>query len=289
MPEPADRAPTQLSDSEVDLTKPSAARMYDWYLGGTSNWAVDRLFGKKAEETWPQVKATALHNRQFLRRVVQAALAAGIRQFLDLGTGVPTVGNIHDVIREHHLDPDDEARVLYVDYEPVAAAHGRRVLADDDVTDWGGLAQRDMRDPAAVFGDSERIRLLRMNQPVCVLFIAVLHFVGDGDHPMRLLDEYRRRVVPGSWIAISHASNDAAPPEGAANIQKVVDSYQKTSNPMWLRDRAAITSWLDVEGWELLKPGVVHPPDWRPKPGTKLNAKQEDARPYMWSGVASKN
>ncbi|QWF81098.1 SAM-dependent methyltransferase [Amycolatopsis sp. CA-230715] len=289
MPEPADHAPPQLSDTDVDLTKPNSARMYDWYLGGTSNWAVDRVFGERAVETWPEVKACARHNRDFLRRVVNAALDAGITQFLDLGTGVPTVGNIHEVIAESgELDRVDDARVVYVDYEPVAAAHARQLLLDDDVAHWAAFVQADLRDPDAIWEHRETQRLDR-SKPICVLMIAVLHFVGDGDLPHRILDTYRRRVAPGSWLAISHASNDAAPPEGAAQIAEVVASYQRTSNPMWLRDHAAVSSLLDAPGWDLLEPGVVHPPDWRPRLGVVLDAEQERARPFMWCGVAAKS
>jgi hypothetical protein len=106
----------------VDIEKPSAARMYDWYLGGTQNWAVDREFGKQVEKQWPQIKPVARQNRAFMNRAVVAALDAGIRQFVDLGSGVPTVGNVHEVVRAH-LPAGERATVVYVDYEPVATAH----------------------------------------------------------------------------------------------------------------------------------------------------------------------
>jgi hypothetical protein len=281
-----ERAPEQRLDADVDLTKPSAARMYDWYLGGTRNWAVDREFGERAVARWPHVKLVAQHNRAFLRRVVGAALDAGIRQFLDLGTGVPTVGNIHDIIRRRRRKI--RARVVYVDYEPVAAGQGRQVLDEDEVTHWAALVQRDLRDPEAIFDDPDVRRLINPGQPVCILFIAVMHFIGDGDDPRGILDAYREAAAPGSWLALTHACNDAAPEPGAAAIQAVVDSYRDTSNPMWLRDFGTIKGWLDVPGWDLLKPGIVHPPDWRPAPGTRLTGEQADARPYMWAGVAAK-
>lgn len=281
-----ERAPQQRLDADVDLTTPSAARMYDWYLGGTRNWAVDREFGERAVARWPQVKQVAQHNRAFLRRVVSAALDAGVRQFVDLGTGVPTVGNIHDIIRRRRRKI--RARVLYVDYEPVAASQGRQILDEDAVTHWAALVQQDLRDPDAIFDHPDAQRLINLHQPVCFLFIAVLHFIGDGDDPRGILDAYRRIAAPGSWLALTHACNDAAPEPGAGNIQAVVDSYRNTSNPMWLRDRGTISGWLDSPGWDLLTPGIVHPPDWRPAPGTHLDAEQEDARPYMWAGVTSR-
>jgi hypothetical protein len=131
-------------------------------------------------------------------------------------------------------------------------------------------------------------RLINTSQPVCVLFIAVMHFVGDADNPHVILDAYRSIAAPGSWLALSHACNDNVAEPGATNIQTVVDRYRNTSNPMWLRNRATIATWLDTPGWEVLKPGIVHPPDWRPTPGTHPTVVQEDARPYMWAGVARK-
>src|SRR5437764_3651877 len=170
-----DAAP--VAPAGVDTTKPSAARIYDWYLGGDHNWAVDREFGKRAVQLWPGMKAMARRNRAFMNRVVEAALDAGIRQFLDLGSGVPTVGNVHEILRRR-LPQNPDATVVYVDYEPVAAAHSTLILEQDEATGWAGLVQRDLRDPQAIVEDDATRALIDFDQPLCVLMIAVMHFVG---------------------------------------------------------------------------------------------------------------
>jgi hypothetical protein len=267
----------------LDTEKPSAARMYDWYLGGTHNWAVDREFGRKVERLFPPVKAVARQNRAFMNRVVEGALDAGIRQFVDLGSGVPTVGNVHEVIRRK-LPASERAAVLYVDYEPVAAAHGTVILERDGATAWAGLAQQDMRQADAVFRDPATTRLIDFDQPVCLLMIAVLPFIGDQDRPGDLCATYRDKLVPGSWFGLSHITCDDAGEQAAADLRRFVAAYQDTSNPAWIRNRAEITALFG--DWDLLTPGVVHLPDWRPDtPASRID---DEARPFAWCGVAEK-
>ncbi|WP_020668470.1 SAM-dependent methyltransferase [Amycolatopsis nigrescens] len=279
MTENEDTAPS--APAGVDTEKPSAARMYDWYLGGNQNWAVDREFGRQGERLWPQIKQVARQNREFMNRVVNAALDAGIRQFLDVGSGVPTVGNVHEIIREK-LPPDERATVVYVDYEPVAAAHSTVILERDGATDWAGLVQADLREPAAIFANPTTRRLIDFDQPVCLLVIAVMHFIGDDDRPSELLADYRERLAPGSWLALSHVALDAAPEEGAAQLRRFAETYKNTSNPAWLRTREEIEPWFG--DWPLLEPGLVHPLDWRPN--RKPTDRQLEARPYFWCGVS---
>ncbi|PRX43894.1 S-adenosyl methyltransferase [Prauserella shujinwangii] len=281
MTESNDVAPE--APSGVDTERPSAARVYDWYLGGNQNWAVDREFGRRIERTFPPIKELATQNRRFLGRLVRAALDAGIRQFLDLGSGVPTVGNVHEIVRGH-LPEGEHASVVYVDYEPVAVAHATVILERDGATDWAGIVQADLRDPAAVLDHAETRRLLDFAEPVCVLMIAVLHFVGDDEDPTGLVRRYRERLAPGSWLAISHMTGELATGEQAEQLRRFVDMYRGTSNPIWLRDRGELEPLYG--GWPLVEPGFVHPADWRPD--VELNGLQLRARPFGWCGVAER-
>jgi hypothetical protein len=267
----------------VDIEKPSAARIYDWYLGGDQNWAVDREFGRKAEQLWPLIKPIARQNRAWMNRVVDAALRAGIRQFIDLGSGVPTVGNVHEIIRRR-LPEDDDATVVYVDYEPVAAAHSTLILERDGATDWAGLVQRDLRDSWEIFRDETTRRLIDFEEPVCVLLVSVLHFIGPDDKPDEILAKYREHVAPGSWLALSHVCCEDAPPEGVAEVRRFVDAYKNTSNPAWIRTRDEILPWF--ADWTMIEPGMVRLPDWRPD--HEVTETEVKARPYAWCAVAEK-
>jgi O-methyltransferase involved in polyketide biosynthesis len=257
--------------------------MYDWYLGGDQNWAVDREFGRQVEALWPQVRPVARQNRYFMNRVVRAALDAGIRQFIDLGSGVPTVGNVHDVVRQR-LPAGDLATVVYVDYEPVATAHATVILEREDATDWAAIVQQDMRSPEAVFNDEVTEGLIDLRQPVCLLMIAVLHFVGGDDRPDELLKSYRERLAPGSWLALTHATAEDVPEPAASAARRVAQAYKDTSNPMWLRDRAELEPWFG--DWPMVEPGLTRATDWRPD--SELYEVDAEARPYIWAGVAEK-
>ncbi|MEV0065363.1 SAM-dependent methyltransferase [Amycolatopsis sp. NPDC050768] len=267
----------------VDTEKPSAARIYDWYLGGTQNWAVDREFGRRVEQQWPLVRPGAKQNREFMNRAVRAALKAGIRQFIDLGSGVPTAGNVHEVI-EAELDDDDRATVLYVDYEPVAVAHATLILEEEAATDWAGILQADMRDPKAVLHSPTTREFIDFGKPVCLLMMAVLHFVGPDDDPEGLVKAYRDALSPGSWLSISQMSEGDGDGPALEGLRWFVEQYRKTSNPVWMRDRDDIVPFFG--GWPLLEPGIVHLPDWRPE--RELNAVEAEARPFAWCGVAEK-
>ncbi|HEY2059560.1 MAG TPA: SAM-dependent methyltransferase [Amycolatopsis sp.] len=266
----------------VDVEKPSAARVYDWYLGGDQNWAVDREFGRRVEKVWPLIRPISRQNRAFMNRVVEAALDVGIRQFVDLGSGVPTAGNVHEIVRDR-LPADEPATVVYVDYEAVAAAHSTLILEREDATDWAGLAQRDIRDPAAVFADEATQRLIDWSEPVCLLMITVLHFIGPDDDPDGLMATYHAKLAPGSWLAVTHGTcTDDAPPERAAEVRRFVDAYRDTSNPAYLRSAEEILPWFG--GWPLLEPGLTALPDWRPEQA--VSAVEAETRPFAWCAVA---
>ncbi|MFI5605952.1 SAM-dependent methyltransferase [Amycolatopsis sp. NPDC051903] len=268
----------------VDVEKPSAARVYDWYLGGDQNWAVDREFGRRVEKVWPLIRPISRQNRAFMNRVVHAALDAGIRQFVDLGSGVPTAGNVHEIVRER-LPEDERATVVYVDYEPVAAAHSRLILEREGADEWAGLVQRDIRDPKALFADETTQRLVDWSEPVCLLMITVLHFIGPDDDPDGLMATYRSKLAPGSWLAVTHGTcRDDAPPERAAEVKAFIEAYKDTSNPAYLRSDAEILPWFG--GWPLLEPGMSALPDWRPE--QPVSVLEAETRPFAWCAVAER-
>ncbi|MCW6003131.1 SAM-dependent methyltransferase [Micromonospora sp. CPCC 205371] len=235
----------------VDLDRPNAARVYDYYLGGAQNFAVDRAMADQALADWPELPLIMRANRAFLRRAVRFLVDAGVRQFLDLGSGIPTAGNVHEVARA--AAPD--CRVLYVDIDPVAVAHSRAILGDDPHV---MAAQADLRDPAAVLELVRREGRLDLSQPVAVLLVAVLHFVPDGDDPGGIIAGYREAMAPGSYLAVCHASADGQ----GERAEKHRALYARTPTPMTMRSREQIDSLL--KGFEPVPPGLVHMTLWRP-------------------------
>lgn len=279
-----DRAPDMPED--VVLDTPNAARMYDYYLGGQHNFEVDRAAAKRAIATWPSIRQLAMDNRQWMRRVVRDALATGIRQFIDLGSGVPTVGNVHEIIRRY-LPETERASVVYVDYESVAATEARTIIQQEDILDWTAVIQRDMRQAAEILTHPDTLRLIDFSQPVSLQMIAVLHFLGPEDDPHELVATYRDRLAPGSRLSISHVAVDDADPEDAAAFRRIVEQqYRKTQNPAWLRDKDEFTSFFG--DWQMVEPGVVHIPDWKTEPESDADSAQsnQDARLFGWCGVA---
>lgn len=275
---PADQAPQ--APAEVDLSTASVARIYDYYLNGNANFAVDREFGKRAVEQFPLIRPMALSNRQWLARMVRAALEAGHRQFLDLGSGVPTAGNVHQIVA--NTVGHGPGRVVYVDSEPVAVEHSRQVLDREQASGWVGVVQQDYRWPEAVYEHPEIRQVLDLDQPVCLIMASVLQFVGPDDGIADLLATYRQRLVAGSWLAISHPAIDDAGPEHLDNVKTLAANYENTQNPAWLRERGEISAWFD--GLNLVEPGLTHAVDWRPD-RTQDPATAAEVRPYYWCAV----
>ncbi|GAA3436957.1 SAM-dependent methyltransferase [Kutzneria kofuensis] len=239
--------------SDVDTERASAARMYDYYLGGFHNFEVDREKAKEVLAVLPEARTFARNNRAFLRRVVQYGVEHGIRQFLDLGSGLPTVGNVHEIAQA--LVPD--AHVVYVDNEPVAVAHSLDILTGNP---YATCIQEDITDPDRVLHHPESQRLLNFSQPMMVLLCAVLHFVPDDQQPARIVEAYSGALASGSYLALSHATASDYPDR----LADVVGIYQHTQNQAHLRSRAEITAM--VASFEhLVWPGVVYTPQWRPE------------------------
>jgi hypothetical protein len=226
--------------------------MYDALLGGSHNFAVDRKAAAEAIGLVPDLPSVALSNRAFLRRAVRFLLDAGIRQFVDIGAGIPTVANTHELI----AGATPAARVAYIDIDPVAVAHAQAILADQP----HAIALRgDMRFPVALLAEPELRRFLDFEQPVAVLLIAVLHLVTDDDHPHAAVATLRDGIAPGSYVAISHLSS-ALRPEAAAQLAE--HSAQRSRVPITFRPRAEIESFFD--GFTPVEPGIVELPAWRP-------------------------
>jgi SAM-dependent methyltransferase len=243
--------------ASIDVDRPSASRMYDFYLGGSHNFAVDREVAERAVAVMPEGPLLAQMNRAFLRRAVRFCVDAGIRQFLDVGSGIPTLGNVHEVAQQ--AAPD--ARVVYVDIDPVAVAHSEAILTGNKLA---GVIQEDLRRPEHILAHAEVLRLLDLDRPVALLAVAVLHFIHDADDPVGTLARLRDALAPGSYLVLSHATHENRP-EDAAKIEEL---YRGTANPLRFRDRAEVAALFD--GWELVEPGLTWAPLWRPESASDI-------------------
>jgi hypothetical protein len=253
----------------IDPNRPSAARIYDYLLGGTHNFAADRAVGDRVVELVPGTLGIARANRALLRRAVRHAATSGIRQFLDLGSGIPTEGNVHDIARAVRSD----ARVVYVDREPTAVLHAQDILAGDPDT---SAVQGDLQHPQAILDHPQVRRLLDFDEPVCILMIAVLHFIPDSPGLTAALSTYHRTAAPGSRLAITHAI------AGTHEVDRIADLYNRAGTPLVPRDRGQVAGMFT--GWRLLDPGVVFSPQWRPDPADVLL--DDPAASLTYAGVA---
>jgi S-adenosyl methyltransferase len=238
---------------EVDTTKANVARVYDYWVGGDHNFQADRDLARTITALDPNIRATMRANRAFLGRVVRfLAGQAGIRQFLDIGSGIPTENNVHQVAQ----DAAPGSRVVYVDSDDVAVAHSRLLLADNpDAT----VIQADLREPAKILADPETQLLLDFTQPVAVFLVAVLHFIPDTGQATDIVATLRDALAPGSYLVICHACRDEQPGL-AASFENVYNS--RVTAQLAMRSRDEIAGLCD--GFTLLEPGLVWIPEWRP-------------------------
>jgi hypothetical protein len=234
-----------------DFTVPSAARMYDYFLGGKNNFRADREAADKVIEAFPETRRLALANRRFLTRAVWYLADHGVRQFIDLGSGMPTSPNVHEVARQ--VRPD--ARVVYVDSDPVVASHGR-VLCDSD--HGVAFAEQDIRHPQAILHDARLTSLIDFSAPVAVLTVSVLHFIQDEDNPGEILAAFRSRMTSGSYLVLSHATSDGADERVLSEIASV---YKESTVRAVPRTTANIKEFLT--GLDLVEPGLVDVSQWR--------------------------
>ncbi len=271
---PGDRAPSL--DLRTDV--PHSARMYDYYLGGKDNYAADRAAAEQVLEIFPDVATGARANRRFLGRAVRLAAGMGIRQYLDIGTGIPASDNTHEVAQG--VAPD--SRVVYVDNDPIVLTHARALLAG---TAEGRTAylDADFRDHEKILGAPETRELIDFTRPVALLTVALLHFVPDEDEPGDVLERYKAALPPGSVMIFSHSTTDLVDdPEEAA---RVVATYRAGGVNLTPRGRDRVTGFF--AGWDLLDPGVVPVTDWRPD-GNPHDAALTQAQAGAFGGVAVK-
>jgi hypothetical protein len=237
----------------ADLSRPSAARVYDYFLGGAHNFEVDRQLAQQIARMTPNLAETMRANRRFLRRAVRFLVGAGIDQFLDIGSGIPTVGNVHEVAQD--LNP--AARVLYVDVDPVAVAHSRSILAGNDRA---AVLQADLREPDRILAQAADSGLVDLSRPVAVLLAGVLHFIPDGDDPAGIAAELRAATAAGSYLLISHATDEDQP----AEVIEAQRLSARTGTEIALRSRPVITGYFG--DFSIVEPGVVFLGLWRPEP-----------------------
>ena len=270
---------TEEAPHDVDTATPNVARIYDYLLGGKDNFAADRAAAEQFLAVIPDVAGIAADNRAFLARAVRYLTAeAGIRQFLDLGGGLPTRSNVHQIAQ--HIAPD--ARVVYVDYDPVVIRHGEALLTNGHNV---AMAHADLTQPGAVLDHPEVRRVLDLSQPLALICTATLYFVPDEAHPHAVIAEYRDRVAAGSHLVISHASSYL--PGEAADDQveaagEVAALYSQASAQLHLRTLAEIRRFFD--GFELVEPGVVWMPEWRPAPSAAPAGRVQS----LYAGVGRK-
>jgi O-methyltransferase involved in polyketide biosynthesis len=280
----------------VDLDRPSVARVYDYYLGGTTNWSIDREFADRVLERFPPLRDVAVANRMFLNRVVRYLSKQGIRQFVDIGAGVPSSGNTHEVADElaHAEGRRPDTRVVYVDNEPVAVAHAEVLLDKEGDPNRHAVINADLREPDRVWNEALDTELIDVHAPVALLLIAVLHLRQPGpdgaDIGAESVARFRELLPPGSVIAITHATDDGVPADIATPLADLTTMYDTmSSSNVIVRSRKEIADMLD--GWPMLDPGWVWTVEWHPEetgPNARTITFPEPCHSLFWAGVGRK-
>jgi hypothetical protein len=272
-PAPGAGGAGQSTRPAFDTSVANQARIYDYLLGGKDNYEVDRVATDAVLAIYPGMVFNAKANRAFLGRAVRfLAGEAGIRQFLDIGTGIPTAGNTHQVAQE--VAP--ESRVVYVDYDPIVLAHARALLTGTDVgaTEY---IDADLRDTGTVLGEARQ--LLDFTKPVAITLLAILHAVPEADDPHAIVARLLDAVPPGSYLALTHIASDLLDAQTQQGLTGVSD--RMVQQDFSFRSRAAVTRFF--AGTDLVPPGLVRVEEWRPEPG------QDDvAKSSLWAGIGRK-
>ncbi|WP_315987394.1 SAM-dependent methyltransferase [Actinomadura sp. HBU206391] len=259
--------------SGVDPTKASVARIYDYFLGGTHNFSTDRDVARTLEAIEPRARLITRANRAFLARATRfLAAEAGVRQFIDIGSGIPTQGNVHEIVQG--VDP--AARVVYVDHDPVAVAHSTAILAGNQNAT---VVQADLRDAHEILEHSTVQRMIDFSRPVGLLLVAVLHFIADEDRPASIVARLRDGLAPGSHLVLSHGTHQ----NHAETTEAVSKVYRRavTQANAQARSREEILGFFD--GFELVEPGLVQGPLWRPD--TPADVPEDVERYWFLGGV----
>jgi len=238
---------------------PSAARIYDYLLGGKDNYPADRAVAELMIAQLPNARLAVQWNRAFLRRAVRYLVGeAGIRQIIDIGAGLPAAGNTHEIA----LDADPATRVVYVDHDPVVLVHARNMLHGVPNT---AIIEQDLLAPDEILADPALRNLIDFSQPTAVLLLSILHFVSDSDDPAGLIARLLEPFPVGSHVAISHAT-----PDTVAEVNDVERVFDEATEQAHVRSRAGIAKL--VAGMEIIEPGLAWPPEWRPDPGEQVPA-----------------
>ncbi|MEN3307589.1 MAG: hypothetical protein V7603_3791 [Micromonosporaceae bacterium] len=258
-----------VGSAEFDLYKPSASRVYDYLLGGSHNFEVDRDVARQMLRLAPEAAQAAAANRHFMARAVRYLIDRGLRQFLDIGSGIPTVGNVHEIVHRHAPD----SRVAYVDIDPVAVMHSQHIL---DGNPRCAVIEGDLREPLSILHDPQVRGLIDFSQPVAVLLVAVLHFIPDEASPAGILTQLHDALVPGSHVVVSHAS---WPPDTTVAVRQARQTYDRTHTPLILRTADEVTALL--QGFDLVEPGLVTVANWRPDSEAQMYRNRTDRLPAL--------
>jgi len=252
--------PEPRASAEFHPQTPNEARVLDYLLGGKDNFAADRRVAEEAIAVAPELPMMAIESRKFIGRAVRFLIDQGIRQFIDIGCGLPTQNNAHEVAQA----AAEDARVLYVDIDPVVVTHARAILAERERTD---VIQADMREPDVILAHPDLRRLIDLDQPVAILLISAFSAIPEDEVVTDIVDRLREAIVSGSWMVISHPISDdrTGVTEKLASLfqdQEIVTGSRRRDD---VRTRAEIEPYFD--GLELADPGLVRQPLWRPDPG----------------------
>ena len=265
------------SEDPIGARYPNTARIWNYQLGGKDNFAVDRKASEAAnamvrELGVPAGADTAVESRHLLQRMVDYMLGQGVRQFLDLGSGLPNMANTHQIA--HRVAP--EARIVYVDMDPLVSTHAAALMAGPNVV----TLRADLREPEQVLSDTQVRDLFDFGQPVGIMFMCVLHCLWDQEDPWGVVGQFRDAVAPGSYLALSHMTGEAHP-EAAEGLFRISQDLH-WNTPLISRDRADITRFFD--GFTLVEPGLVAPAQWRPDLDNPLRNHQDpdgDGEPVL--------
>ncbi|TCO59770.1 SAM-dependent methyltransferase [Actinocrispum wychmicini] len=260
--------------TDVDVNLPNAARIYDYWLGGSHNFGPDRTLAEQVLTIMPGIRDAVRLNRAFLARAARFMVQSGIRQFLDVGSGIPTVGNLHEIVQR--MDP--ECRVVYVDRDSIAVSHSELMLGHNKNA---AVVQADLRDRDGILNADAARPLLDLSQPVGLFMLLLLHFVPDEWDPAGIVAGYRDALASGSYIAISHVAADS----GTPGLTEAIEAYKSTQTLPTPRTREQLLPFF--AGFDLVEPGLVGCAEWRPAgTGDVSDSPEINALPY--AGVARK-